>query len=195
MGVRRTLVDTISVIDKLFTRRNQFSISQGNNQMGDTAHTQSGRRIELHVREHAHVAHDRQQAVITRLHRLANDDIIDEFTVDSWGKHIATTPENYPPETVNTALEKATEYETWARQNGASLHPGFQHREHSSIITDSTREVIVLPIMCLADYEGDRLQTVIPCSDDGGHHSINSYLDTLSTETTESDIDEHHHGD
>ena len=163
--------------------------------MGDTAHTQSGRRIELHVRENAHAAHDRQQVVITRLHRLANDDAIDEFTVDIWGKHILTTPENYPPGTANTALEKATEFETWAHQNGTSLHPGFQRREHSSIITDTTHEVIVLPIMCLADHENEDLHTVVPCSDDSGHHSINSYLDTLSTKTTESDVDEHHRGD
>ena len=163
--------------------------------MGDTAHTQSGRRIELHVREHAHAVHDFQQAVITQLHHLANDDVIEEFTVDSWGKHIATTPENYPSGAANAALEKATEFETWASQSGASLHPGFQRREHSSIITDTTREVIVLPIMCLAAYKNNSLHTVVPCSDDGGHHSINSYLAILSTETTDSDVDEHHRGD
>jgi hypothetical protein len=144
----------------------------------DTANHQ---RIELWMRAHpTSDVQDRQQAALDRLSRLKNEGIINKFSVNSWRKHINTRNGDSPSNTATPALDKALEFEHWSEHNGRSL-PGFQRRTQSSLLTNTTQEVFVTPILSLGIYEDDDLSEVIPHSGLEEHRTVPAYLESIAT--------------
>jgi hypothetical protein len=150
---------------------------QAHTQQMDTEHTQC--RAELWMREHSPSIHDRQQIILAQLQNLTESGHLDAYSVGTWDKHLGTTTNESPTEIPTRTLGKAREFETWADQTGHSL-PGFRRRTQSSLITDTTQEVITPPILCLALYEDETLSEVVPHSGPEGHHTVTERLQSLT---------------
>jgi len=140
-------------------------------------------RVELWVRSGASVdIQDVFDDYRAALQQLADDDIIVEFSLCTWGKRLVYGSEGPSESASETVEKKIREFEAWAEREGHSLEPAFQYNEISSLLTDETRTVIRLPLLCIAVYEKTRLKGVFPCSRDGETRTVANCLERLRTE-------------
>lgn len=120
-------------------------------------------------------------SVIDRLSTLSADDEIDEFRVETWPDELAVA--DYAEH--DRVVERYKEFLLWAEEHDRSITPPFERRTISPLIGDS-REVLTLPVMCLAVYEGDSLRGVYPNSDGDRSMAVSDFLDVWETRDTAS---------
>jgi uncharacterized protein (UPF0335 family) len=138
-----------------------------------------GPRIELYVRSLLpDGAHGRQEAVIERLERLESNGDIEGFSVIVWGKQIAPESAGAHTEEGEYILNRVAEFKQWALSNNVSLESFYQTTEIESELTDDY-SAMVLPVMGLAEYHGDELQHVAPCTKGDVVHTIMDRLERL----------------
>ncbi|WP_123533503.1 HTH domain-containing protein [Halosimplex salinum] len=137
-------------------------------------------RIELYVRSLLpDGAHNRQEAVIERLQELDAEDEIEDFSVIVWGKQIARNSSGARTEEGEYILNRVAEFKQWALSNNVSLESFYQTHEVENDVTDEPRTAMVLPVMGLAEYDGEELRHVAPCTKGDEVHTIMDRLDRL----------------
>jgi hypothetical protein len=109
--------------------------------------------------------------VIDRLSSLEADGTIADFSVETWPDEVAISEHTEHARVV----EQYKEFELWAEDNGVTVSPPFEHRTISPLV-GKTREVLTVPMLCLAVYDSE-LRGVYPCSADGRTCSVSDYLD------------------
>lgn len=124
-------------------------------------------------------ARERQEEVIERAERLADNGLIDDLRVRRWEDRV--TVRNGDEAEAVTTFEA---FKTRAGEIGHSIEPFFQEHERGE-----TRE-IVFPVICVAVHVGEELQRVFPCRDDGGAYSVWDCLTALETDGDLADLDE-----
>lgn len=109
-------------------------------------------------------AREGQQDVVDRLRRLEEAGTIESVPIEVWGTPVAlpTAGCHHDPET--EVLEKVAELEASGDQSGHTLEPAFRKRTASSLDPDEMWDEVVIPVICMAVYDGDDLQTVFSCS-------------------------------
>ena len=135
----------------------------------------SGARLELFARSSAPAAaRERQSAAAERLRAL---DDYEDVVIRSWEKRVSIDGrENDGTHEVYEAFAE------WAREHGVDLCPFFDTRECHSSFTGDSYTALVLPVMCLAVYDGDRLSAVFPHAGDEGPVAIGDALDALEAD-------------
>jgi len=137
-------------------------------------------RIELYVRSLLpDGAHSRQEAVIERLERLDADDEIEGYSVIVWGKQIARDSAGARTEEGEYILNRVAEFKQWALSSNVSLESFYQKHDVTNDATDEPYSAVVLPVMGLAEYEGEELRHVAPCTEGEEVHTIMDRLDRL----------------
>ncbi|MFB6140886.1 MAG: HTH domain-containing protein [Halosimplex sp.] len=137
-------------------------------------------RIELYVRSLLpDGAHGRQEAVIERLQKLETEGEIADFSVIVWGKQIARSSAGARTEEGEYILNRVAEFKQWALSNNVSLESFYQKHDVENELTDEPHSAIVLPVMGLAEYDGEELRHVAPCTDGDEVHTIMDRLDRL----------------
>jgi hypothetical protein len=111
-------------------------------------------------------------SVIDRLSSLAATEVIGSFRVETWPDELAVSEHTEHSQVV----ERYKEFLLWADDHDCSITPPFERRTVSPLIGES-RDVLTLPIMCLAVYEDDDLAGVYPHTSDGRTTSVVDYLD------------------
>lgn len=114
--------------------------------------------------------------VIDRLSALAARDAIGGFTVETWPDELAISEHTER----GSVVERFKEFLLWADEHDRSITPPFERRTVSPLVGES-REVLTLPIMCLAVYEDGDLRGVYPNSDGEGTVSVTDYLDACDS--------------
>jgi hypothetical protein len=146
----------------------------------DTATDAGSPRLELYVRTLSPPgARARQEAVIGRLQRLADEGHIEEFHVTVWGKQIDPTSRVAETDQGQFILNRVAEFQQWALANNTTLESFYETREQSSSITGQELTTMVLPKMGLAAYDGSELQQVSPCDAESGVYSVSDHLEDL----------------
>jgi hypothetical protein len=141
-------------------------------------------RLELFVRSSVPAAaRDPQSTIRERLRALEAAERIDEATVRTWEKRVPVDAGAAKRETHRTYAA----FDEWARANGASLAPFFDTRECHSSITGESRTALVLPVMSLAVYDGDRLSAVFPHADEDRSYTVGEALDALEADDEDED--------
>jgi DNA-binding Lrp family transcriptional regulator len=147
--------------------------------------------VELYVRSLCSGAErPPQDAAIERLERLERDGVLEEYTVRVWGRRVS--PDSAAAETAagRFVLSRIGEFRNWARRTGASVRSFFDTHEVDSSITDESYTAITVPTLTLAEFHGDDLHRVTPCSLDGAVHTVGDHLDALeATARTDGDGD------
>ena len=137
-------------------------------------------RIELYVRSLLpDGAHERQEAVIDRLQELDAEDEIEDFSVVVWGKQIARDSAGARTEEGEYILNRVAEFKQWALSNNVSLESFYQKHTVENDVTDEPYSAVTLPVMGLAEYDGEELRHVAPCSKGNEVHTIMDRLDRL----------------
>lgn len=136
--------------------------------------------VELYVRSLCSgVERPPQEAAIERLERLERDNVLDEYTVHVWGRRVS--PESAAAETAagRFVLSRIEAFRDWASRNGASVRSFFDTHGVDSAITGESFTAITVPTLTLAEFHGDDLHRVTPCSRDGAVHTVGDHLDAL----------------
>ena len=143
--------------------------------MGETSVPGSEARLELFVRSSAPTAaRERQSATVERLHALDAENRIEEVVVHSWEKRVPTEGRG-----VEDTREVYAAFSAWAREHDVDLCPFFDTRECHSSITGESHTALVLPVMCLAVYDDDRLRSVFPHATEERSVAVGDALDVL----------------
>ncbi len=143
--------------------------------MSDTIPTP---HIELYVRSMLpDGAHERQEAVIDRLQTLDENDHIDGFNVIVWGKQIAPQSAAARTEEGTYILNRVAEFKQWALTNNVSLESFYQDTTVDSEVAESAYDTMALPVMGLAEYDGNELVHVAPCTKGDVVHTITDRLE------------------
>lgn len=133
-------------------------------------------QLELFVRSSVPaVARDSQSTIRGRLRSLEDDGRIAGATVRTWEKQVPIDTDGSERETHDTHAA----FDDWARRHGVSLAPFFDTRECHSSITGKSHTALVLPVMSLAVYEGDRLSAVFPHADEDRSYTVAEALDAF----------------
>lgn len=113
-----------------------------------------------------------------RLETLVERDLIREYSVYIWGKHVSPSAAEWT-ETGRFVLDTVEQFEAWAERDDVSLDPFFGEETRRSAIRDQAERRIRLPTVALAEYEGDDLRFVAPCVADGTLRSVEDRLGEL----------------
>ncbi|WP_251328538.1 L,D-transpeptidase [Haloplanus pelagicus] len=119
--------------------------------------------------------------VLDRLRELEADGAVDDVSVRVWGRYV-DPPSDAPASEEGPIQARIAEFEAWADREGHSLEPAFGRCERSTMVSAERREVIRLPLQCLAVYAGDRLVGVFPCSTGSGTETVADCIRRLGTE-------------
>lgn len=113
--------------------------------------------------------------VIDRLSRLTREDAITEFTVETWPDEVVLSEHTDHTRVV----EQYGAFKEWAGDNDVSLTPAFERRTVSPLV-GKRREVLTIPMLCLAVYRDD-LCGVYPCNDGERTWRVTDYLDAFES--------------
>jgi len=150
-----------------------------------------GISVEMFVRGQSEMGvRDQQRRVIEGLSELEETGAIDEFDVHVWGKEVSPAAVREGTDCHRSTIGRVNEFAEWAEANGASLEPTFRRRRVTSSITDEDHTVISLPVMCLAVYEDEELDSVYPCHVDGTTCTVHESLERLGTDDPGVEMDE-----
>ena len=142
--------------------------------------TATTRSLELFVRSLApEGTGDEQVAVVSQLDRLQESGQIEGYSVTVWGNAVTHDSPLAETEAGEELLERVAEFEQWAADETLSLDRFIQRDEVHSTIRETTRTVIRLPAMMIAEYEEAELQTVTPHEHDDGVVTVRDRLDSL----------------
>jgi hypothetical protein len=136
--------------------------------------------IELYVRSMLpDGAGSRQDDVIDKLDELERREEIAGYNVVVWGKQIAPESAAASTEAGRYILNRVAEFKQWALSNNVSLESFYQRTSVDSEAADSPYDAMVLPVMGLAQYDGEELAHVAPCTDGENVHTITDRLERL----------------
>lgn len=137
--------------------------------------------VELYVRSLSPGGFlEQQRGVVERLERLEANGTISDYGVDVWGRGLAE------PDTARTSAgrwihDRIGEFREWAEREGMCLDSFFPVEAARSEITGEEYTYIRFPAMALAEYEGDDLRFVSPCSDGESVHTVMDRVDELAS--------------
>jgi len=82
----------------------------------------------------------------------------------------------------SSVRELFTEFSLWAESTGRSLTPFFTVRECYTTGETNRTDWLVLPVLCLAVYEGERLRAIYPHRRDSSSYTVDDGLELLESE-------------
>jgi hypothetical protein len=136
--------------------------------------------IELYVRSLLpDGAGKRQDAIIDELDALERDGEIAGYDVIVWGKQIAPQSAAAGTDEGRYILNRVAEFKQWALSNNVSLESFYERRTVDSAVAEAATDAVRLPVVGLAEYEGDELVHVAPCTKGETVHTITDRLERL----------------
>lgn len=110
-------------------------------------------RVELVVRDDLpNPIESRLERLSDRLDQLVAASDIDSYTIRRWSKH----------QSFDAAASRYHTFREWAADAGVQLSPGFDSRACYSMATGECEQSLVVPVACLAVYDGDAIDAVYP---------------------------------
>lgn len=127
------------------------------------------------------------EEIIGRLRTLVEHGPLTDLDVDAWGRSVGTVDGTDGPD----VRETVEEFTDWARRNDCSLTPAFEWREAESFLEEERGRgsVVVLPLLCLAVYDGDgSLEAVYPHRDGEEVATIHDGVEALESLRSSSEV-------
>ena len=112
------------------------------------------------------------------MNRLVAEGTVDSYSVRTWGKQLVMSALQEPEveRNIRACIEA---FWSWARNNDLSIAPFFPTDSVHVPLPDETYTVVTLPKMTLAEYAGDDLGFVSPCTDGERVYTVADRLDRL----------------
>lgn len=146
--------------------------------------TPQPQRVELWIRTFAPQTTSEPRArAVECLERLESHAVLDEVTLEVWGKRFERTPLDERVPALARIHDRLERFEAWATAPNRHLDPFFTRRRLDSAITGECREYWHLPSLALAEYDGDGLTHVAPCRRGGQTVTVFDRLEQLADRT------------
>lgn len=141
--------------------------------------------VELWIRSFAPVSTGpSQERALECLETLERETGI-ETAVHVWGKEVecpsTRAVRSIPVPQLERIHRRLESFEEWARRAGRRLEPFFRRRRIESAITGERHEVWRLPTIALAEFDGENLLHVAPCTDGGDTVDVFDRFDVLAS--------------
>ncbi|MEF8785320.1 MAG: HTH domain-containing protein [Haloarculaceae archaeon] len=144
--------------------------------------------IELFVRSLSpNGAAQQQEAILSRLDRLDERGVVDDYTVTIWGERIVPESLAAQTDTGREMRETVEQFRTWADERGVSLDRFFTDQTIHSAITGDRYSATALPVFAMAEYEDGELRSVTPHERDEGTLTVEDRLEALGEQATHKD--------
>lgn len=133
--------------------------------------------LELYVESLAPVGPQRRlEGILGRLRRLDDCDSVTTEVV--WGDRLRLGGAAAATQQGQAIQLTVEQFEQWACDNEASLHPFFQRRDVDPLVGDPYT-VLTFPTMCLAVSVDGMLRRVVPCRQGGQTYGVGEFLETF----------------
>ncbi|KAA9398717.1 hypothetical protein Har1130_10915 [Haloarcula sp. CBA1130] len=148
-------------------------------------------RVELFVRSLCpEDALQQQSYVLDRLQALEEAGRIEDLSIVIWGRRIEPRLAQRTAEGRHL-LEQLSMFRQWERDTDASLDAFDWQHPVTNMVSDESVSVITLPTLALAEYVGDDLQHVAPCTRNGTVHRVTDRVSRLTDTADLADELEH----
>lgn len=150
----------------------------------------TGATAELYVRSLApRGAREKQERVVAKLDRLTDCGAFADYTITVCGGQVPASPTATSADFERELRNRIADFHAWAATNGWSLGPLFERKVVGSMVSEETREVFVVPLMALAEYEDDRVRFVAPCRTGETYWTVQDRLDALAHSARSASLD------
>lgn len=113
--------------------------------------------------------------VVRTLREYHRSGTIDELTVRAWPDEVPLAGGAEDPD----AITRYRLFRAWADEHDVDLEPAFARRDRTTLVSDGTEPVLVLPVMCLAVHVDGELTAVVPHRDGETTYSVGDALADL----------------
>lgn len=118
-------------------------------------------------------------ATLRRLEQFHAEGVVEDITLGAWPAEVRLDD----PVLHGDVVDLFEKYEDWATHWNVSIRPPFAVETRHSTITDTTRELLITPVQCLAVHVNGKLVEVFPHSTgrtgDGETHTVRDALALL----------------
>lgn len=119
----------------------------------------------------------RRREITDRLESIKSKGGIDRFTVRTWPRQVTV---DGPNSDVVAVVER---FQEWAADAGIEFGSTFERRDYERSFTDESGELLTLPTVALAVYEGDDLVDAAPHTHGSRLRTVDELLVTLEDRT------------
>ncbi|MES3516818.1 MAG: hypothetical protein PPP58_04035 [Natronomonas sp.] len=112
--------------------------------------------------------------IIETVRRYERQGVVDECAIESWPAETKLT------EAAETVHSRYDQFRTWGEKTSVTLEPAFTRRERTTIVSEDSETVFLLPVLCLAVHIDGELVVVAP------HHTETT---TYTVEDALSDVE------
>jgi len=137
-------------------------------------------RVTLWLRDTGPGGSEGGPSVGEQLRDLEEKGVIDSLTINTWPRQLPCDPDSEVTGSAATVRKRLAEFREWATERGHDLEPAFRWCERTSLVSETAREVVVLPMRCIEVRDGDELLAVFPCTGDQGVNTVSSCLARLA---------------
>lgn len=142
-------------------------------------HTGTETTVDAFLRAGTTSSWTRQRRVVDRLNRLEEAGEIDRYRVQVWGPAAPVAGSLSEIRFHRAATGTVGRFEEWADERDAETGLPFEHEEVVCEFTDEHHQVVRLPVVCLAVYEGEELVGVYPHVEEGEQRQVEDLLAEL----------------
>jgi DNA-binding Lrp family transcriptional regulator len=128
---------------------------------------------------------ERRREVVERLESLVRAGVITRYTVRTWPRQVVL---DGPNDDVAAVYHR---FRRWAADQDLSVERAFNRRHHNQRITGERGELVSLPAVALAVYEGSELVSVAPHDDGETRTSVDEVLRSLPDRATQRTVVSH----
>lgn len=115
--------------------------------------------------------------IISTARTYEEEGLLTEAAVEFWPTEIRLTDETEETDIVRSYRQ----FQTWADDEGVSLEPAFTRRKRTSMVSDTSETVLVLPVLCLAVYNSGELVSVAPHTTETSQYTVVDALADISS--------------
>jgi hypothetical protein len=145
------------------------------------------RHLELFVQSFAPVGHQATDEIIDGVTELVDAGYLDDFSVYLWGKRISPdAPATEQTDQGQFFTTRLDQFYRWATTANRDLEPMFERTEVDSSFADRSYDVISVPTVALAEYQGRTLEHVTPHRASGRYVAVDDRLADLETRVRDS---------
>jgi hypothetical protein len=140
--------------------------------------TDGERRVELWIRQIRDGLGEEHQALVVRLERLADEGVVDDVCVRTWGREVDVESDTAPTKRDAVVRERLAECRHWARREGVALPTLDERATVGSGRMGPEHDAVVLPPTLGIVFRSDEIEVVYPHERDEGLRTLSDWVET-----------------
>jgi hypothetical protein len=115
--------------------------------------------------------------IVRTVHSYEEEGLLEECAVRFWPDEIRLIDDTEE----TPIITQYRQFQAWADREGVSLEPAFTRRERTTLVSDDSDTVLVLPVVCLAIRVDGELVRVAPHTTGSTPYTVRDALADISS--------------